>query len=159
MNPSRSQLLSFLKTHYNLEELKTLSFNLYIRYDDLPAEGLEGKARELLDFAERHGRTADLLRQLEQDRSEAYRARFGALAPADAPLSPAQAAEIRALAQDVARALGRATGTFPYQTVYAALNREFRVRSYKDIPVRQATAARRFLSAWLAQLETTHDGP
>lgn len=159
MTPSRSQLLSFIKHHYNLEELKTLTFNLHIRYDELAAEGLEGKARELLDYTERRGRTADLLRQLEQDRPVAYEERFGALSAADAPLSPAQAAEIRAQAQAVARALGRPTNTFPYQTVYAALNREFRVRSYKDIPGRQAAAARRFLAAWLAQLEATHDGP
>lgn len=153
MSHRRSDLLSFITGHYNQEELKTLCFNLYVRYDDLPADALEGKARELLDYAERHGRTADLLRQLEHDRPEAFRRRFGALPAADAPLTPAQAAELRGLAQTVARALGRATGSFPYQTVYAALGREFRVRSYKDIPGREVAAARRFLARWLAEIE------
>lgn len=77
MTPDRTELLGFLTAHYDLEELRTLCFKLYVPDDDLPGRTREGKARELLAFCERHGRTEALLRQLAADHPTAYRELFG----------------------------------------------------------------------------------
>jgi len=58
----RSRLRQVLSTHFDEEELRTLCFDLDVRYDDLPGEGAAGKARELVAFLERHGRVNDVLR-------------------------------------------------------------------------------------------------
>jgi hypothetical protein len=38
---------------FDLEELKTLCFQVGVPFDDLRGEGLEGKARELVEFCDR----------------------------------------------------------------------------------------------------------
>lgn len=58
----RSRLRQILSTYFDKEELRTLCFDLDVRYDDLPGEGAAGKARELIAFLERHGRVDDILR-------------------------------------------------------------------------------------------------
>ncbi len=57
---SASELLAFLTDRFDLEELRTLCFDLGIDYDDLPAEGKSGKARELVRRAERRSQLARL---------------------------------------------------------------------------------------------------
>jgi len=42
------------------EELRLLCFDLGVDYADLPAEGKDGKARELVGHMERRGRTSEL---------------------------------------------------------------------------------------------------
>jgi tetratricopeptide (TPR) repeat protein len=42
------------------EELRDLCFDLGVKYDDLPGEGAAAKARELVDYLERHCRIPDL---------------------------------------------------------------------------------------------------
>ena len=49
-------LFETLGKHFSEQELKTLCFYLDIDYDDLPGEGREDKARELVKYIERHGR-------------------------------------------------------------------------------------------------------
>ncbi len=56
-----SWLRRILSTHFDEEELRTLCFDLGVRYDDLPGQGAAGKARELIAFLERHGRVNHLL--------------------------------------------------------------------------------------------------
>lgn len=75
--PDATQLHAFLVEHFNLEELKTLCFNLGVEYDDLGGEGRFGKARELVLFAERRDRLADLRAIMDQWRPNLYRAAFG----------------------------------------------------------------------------------
>lgn len=64
--------LSFLLRTFNLtfntEDLRTLCFELGINYDNLPAEALEGKQRELLLLLERNGRILELINLLRQKR-------------------------------------------------------------------------------------------
>jgi Effector-associated domain 7 len=61
--PTRSTqaLLDLLAQHFNAGELRGLCFALGIDYDDLPDEGKRAKARELILYAQRHNRLADLL--------------------------------------------------------------------------------------------------
>ncbi len=151
--PNRNELLDFLNRRYNLDEFQTLCFRLYVNYDDLPAETLNGKQRELLRYMERHDRTADLLRRLERDRPDAYQATFDALPQGEARLDPDQAREIQQMAQAIGRELGRDTGQVLYQPVYARLNRAFHVRSYRDIPAARFAEAKRWLGAWPADSE------
>ncbi|MBN1177954.1 MAG: AAA family ATPase [Anaerolineae bacterium] len=66
----RQMLRDVLTTYFDEEELKTLCFDLGIRYDDLPAEGASGKARELIAYLERRGRIFELIevgKQLRPD--------------------------------------------------------------------------------------------
>lgn len=57
----RNALLDMLCEIYKLEELRTLCFLLNVTYDDLAGEGRRDKARELIQFLERHGRQEELL--------------------------------------------------------------------------------------------------
>ena len=75
--PDATQLHQFLVAHFDLDELETLCLHLKIKYDDLGGRGLTGKARELVLYAERHGRLVDLRAVLGQQRSDLYRAAFG----------------------------------------------------------------------------------
>lgn len=58
---SSSDLLLFLTRSFNKEELKTLAFELGVDYDNLPADGKSGKARELIAYFERRGQLPDLV--------------------------------------------------------------------------------------------------
>lgn len=48
-----SNLIKLLNTHFNLEEIRTLCFELGIDYDSLGGEGKEGKVRELVKSLQR----------------------------------------------------------------------------------------------------------
>lgn len=60
--------LELLKTLFDEEELRTLSFVLGIEYDDLPAQGRENKARELIRRLGREKRTAHLISTVQKAR-------------------------------------------------------------------------------------------
>ncbi len=75
--PDATQLHQFLVDHFDLDELETLCLHLKIKYDDLGGKGLTGKARELVLYAERHGRLVDLRAVLGQLRPDIYRTAFG----------------------------------------------------------------------------------
>jgi hypothetical protein len=83
--PSHGDLHSFLLDHYSDEELRTLCFKLYIPYDDLPGGTREGKARELVAYAERHGRLEALLALLASNHPADYKMRFDRKPPAMRP--------------------------------------------------------------------------
>jgi hypothetical protein len=50
-----ARLARSIEATFDVEELKTLCFKLNINYDTLPAEGLAGKARELVAYCRRRG--------------------------------------------------------------------------------------------------------
>ena len=56
-----TRLRQILAARFNEGELRTLCFDLGIRYDTLPGEGTENKARELVDYLERHDRIHELV--------------------------------------------------------------------------------------------------
>jgi hypothetical protein len=58
----RLELYRLLATRYDEGELRTLCFHLGVDYDDLPASGKAGKARELIALFERHDRISELLK-------------------------------------------------------------------------------------------------
>lgn len=62
--------------HFNLEEIRTLCFDLDIDYDSLPGEGKEGKIRELVAYTVRNDRFSELLDRLASLRSDASWAQF-----------------------------------------------------------------------------------
>ena len=68
---SREQLADLrrkLVDHFNDEELRTLCFDLEADYENLPAQGKEGKARELIAYLQRQGRLSDLMAACRQAR-------------------------------------------------------------------------------------------
>jgi hypothetical protein len=58
----------FLVERYNLEELRTLCFDLAVDYDELRGETLSGKARELIRYVGAERRLDELLAYLDRDR-------------------------------------------------------------------------------------------
>jgi len=63
----RRQLLQL----FSEEELRTLAADLGIDLADLPAEGREAQARELVGWAQRQGRVADLVAEMRRARPDA----------------------------------------------------------------------------------------
>ncbi len=59
-----------LETYFNLEELKTLCFDLGVNYDNLAGETLAGKSRELVNYCQRHNLLPDLLALCQEARPE-----------------------------------------------------------------------------------------
>lgn len=51
---------------FDLEELRTLAFELGIDYDSLPGEGKAGKVRELILFLDRRGKLGQLLAEIQK---------------------------------------------------------------------------------------------
>jgi hypothetical protein len=68
MSQAKSQVHHFIVEHFDAEELRTVCFNLGIRYDDLRGEGFIAKARELVLWVERREMLDELLRELQQCR-------------------------------------------------------------------------------------------
>lgn len=73
-----------LVTHFNQGELQNLAHDLSIKYDELPGDTLSSKARELIAYCERHGRTQELVELCQKlrpraswdlDKSESARSR------------------------------------------------------------------------------------
>ena len=62
------------KLHQNIaacfgdQELRSLCFDLGVDYADLPAEGKDGKARELVAHMERRGRLSELVEMCRKSR-------------------------------------------------------------------------------------------
>ncbi len=48
-----------ISTYFNKEELQNVCHDLNIKYENLPSETLEGKARELVEHCRRYGRESD----------------------------------------------------------------------------------------------------
>lgn len=57
-----------LVQYFSIEDLQTLCFGLNVDFDDLPGEGKGAKARELVTYMERRGRTADLIAKARKER-------------------------------------------------------------------------------------------
>ncbi|MCI0579586.1 MAG: hypothetical protein L0332_32485, partial [Chloroflexi bacterium] len=70
MDNDLTHLRNFITTHYTLEELNTLCFDLGLRHDALPGQDIQTKTRELLLHLGRHHRFLDLLATLERDRPD-----------------------------------------------------------------------------------------
>lgn len=62
------RLHELLAQHFSLEELRTLCFRLGLDIADLPGEGKSAKARELVTYMERRGRTAELIAAAKRER-------------------------------------------------------------------------------------------
>jgi hypothetical protein len=71
---TRSELHRILDDYFSASELRSLCFDLGVDHDDLPGDGQEAHARELVAFLERRGRLAEL-------EAACRRLRPGALAP------------------------------------------------------------------------------
>lgn len=64
------QLRQTLATRFSLEELRTLCQDLGVDYEDLPAMGKTGKARELISYLQRRDRLADLVEVINRKRPD-----------------------------------------------------------------------------------------
>lgn len=65
---TRALYLDALTVFFSEDELNTLCYELGVNYDALPASGLYGKARELLEYMERHGRLTKLYEKIKEER-------------------------------------------------------------------------------------------
>ncbi len=83
----REQLFTALNNNFNLEELRTLGFQLGADLENLPGETKDAKARELILLMQRHGRIADLLQKIHQDRPHLALAMLSLDAPDLIPLT------------------------------------------------------------------------
>jgi hypothetical protein len=61
-------LRGLLAQSFNREELKRLCFDLHINHEEFESQTLSGMARELVGYAERHGRLTELLQACEARR-------------------------------------------------------------------------------------------
>ena len=61
-------MLDLLTRHFNLEELRTLCFELGVPFDELGGQGVRGVARELLLYVQRRDRLPELLAALRVER-------------------------------------------------------------------------------------------
>lgn len=66
----RSLLLSQLATRFDEDELRTLCFHLQIDFENLPATGKEGKAREMVLHLDRRYRIGELIQLVNQLRPD-----------------------------------------------------------------------------------------
>lgn len=64
------RLRNMLSTGFNLDELKSLCFELGIDYENLGGQGKSGKTRELVGYMDRRGRIEDLARAAARMRPE-----------------------------------------------------------------------------------------
>jgi hypothetical protein len=67
-----TRLHRFIAENYDQEELRTLCFDLQVRYDDLRGEGLSARARELVLWLGRRHQLDRLLAQLAQLRPDTF---------------------------------------------------------------------------------------
>lgn len=65
---NRALLRRYLTEHFNDSELRNLSFDLAIPYEDLGGHGKADKARELVAYADRHGKIEALLQLSAEER-------------------------------------------------------------------------------------------
>lgn len=72
MSERLSDIRRFIVAHYDLDELRTLCFDLGVNFDDLQGEMLSGKARELILQLARTRALQQLLQALHQSRSKAF---------------------------------------------------------------------------------------
>jgi hypothetical protein len=77
-----THLRQLLTTHFDAEELRTLSLDLGVEYDNLRGEGRTNKARELVAYLERRGRIPRLVSACAQQRPHAPWESRPAVAPA-----------------------------------------------------------------------------
>lgn len=65
-----SALRELIVESFNLEEIRTLCYDLRVSYDDLQGEGITAKSRELIAYLERRDRLDQLITYLENARSD-----------------------------------------------------------------------------------------
>jgi hypothetical protein len=70
-----SRLRQFLLDYYDLEETRTLCFNLGLDYENLRGTGRREKMQSLLNYFERQGRQNELLEELHRSRPDAFNQR------------------------------------------------------------------------------------
>lgn len=84
--PNLKKILPLIINSFNLDDFRTLCFNLGVKYDEIGGRTLSGKARELLLFLEHHEEIPKLLHALENMRPKTdwrgnEQVRFGAACP------------------------------------------------------------------------------
>jgi hypothetical protein len=65
-------LRQFIINHYDLEEVRTLCFDLRVNYDELGGEGVSAKVRELLLWVGRRHQLDQLINRLHQTRPDSF---------------------------------------------------------------------------------------
>ena len=66
-----AKLRQAIAAHFNEGELRTLCFDLLVDYENLPGEGKDDKARELVAYFQRRGRISALVEACRRQRPSA----------------------------------------------------------------------------------------
>ncbi len=148
--------------HYDREELRTLCFELGVKFDALPGDGTAAKARELILYLARRGELEKLLDTLRQGRPEAFDAAglgdvavddlYDALPDwkerADSP--DRRALDVREAQIGVLGDHARVEGGIHYQNkVGIAIVAEQLTLGIRSLPYNYAARIRNFLTAYL----------
>lgn len=67
------EMRQMLLVYFDDSELRDLCFDLDVTYEDLPGQGRKDKARELVAYLDRRGRSPELAEKIEQLRPDAFR--------------------------------------------------------------------------------------
>lgn len=92
LQPSeRAHLRQFLVDRFNLNELKSLAFDLGTDYEKIPHEEIEVFSRELIVHFEKRNKLNSLVTKIIQQRPDEYLVRLKAkLSPSDTPFKKMQ---------------------------------------------------------------------
>lgn len=63
-------IYDLIRRYFNLEELRTLCFEVNVEFDDLPGDGLSVRVREFVYYFDRQQRIPELIKHLERLRPE-----------------------------------------------------------------------------------------
>jgi len=89
----RNALRTNVAEHFGLEELKTLCFDLGVKFDNLAGESLDAKVAALILWFEERDRTSDLIEKLRQERPKADWSLKPRLSPNDLSNEPLRETE------------------------------------------------------------------
>jgi hypothetical protein len=77
--PRTSELHRLLAKHFDLEELRTVAFDLGVDWDELGGETKSARARELIAYLQRRNRLGDLMTAIETSRPDMAQAFHAAM--------------------------------------------------------------------------------
>ena len=67
---NKQKLRKEMEASFNIDELKTLSVDLGIKFENIPADTLEGIARELIELMERNKRLDEFITEMKEARPD-----------------------------------------------------------------------------------------
>jgi hypothetical protein len=141
-----TQLRESLVSHFDLEEFRTLCFDLGVNYDDLRGEGITAKARELVALLDRSGQISDLIEHCAKRRPNVNWKEIALSAPG--PVKPESDKPLRIFQVQMAdRHAEKGQIPPPLERFPAGTREVFLVFRYANVPPGQSLSANVYDSA------------